>query len=207
MPVFFPRFLGPLPLEVVVRETHESRLTITKNPVEAGADVADHAYVEPKRLTIEAVMSGGDFNPARLAASFQGLKLLQEQLEPFDIVTGLDLYRSMLIESIEVERNYTNSRVLWFTAECSEVILVDTESTPGEADNAEAGGSNAQQSRGKASNKQSNLTKGKLQAGPARERGSPTVQRGNTAVKPVATTGNTPEAARGGSMVEKFFGM
>jgi hypothetical protein len=168
--VALSRFIGPVPLDVVMRETHESDLAITTNPVEFGADVADHAYLEPKRLVLEAIAGSRGGNAASIAAAFQALTRLQETRMPFDIVTGVTLYRNMLIERLTVTRDSFFSRVLLFTAELREVIIVDTETTSGA------------------------LSKGTLAPGAAADRGSPVVQRGNAATRSVSDT-RTVEAA------------
>ncbi len=162
MTVFLSRFIGPVPIDVVVRETHESDLSITTNPVEFGAEVSDHAYLEPKRLVIEAVAGSRAGGPAAVAAAFQALVRLQETRQPFAIVTGLSLYRNMLIERLTVKRDSFLSRVLYFVADLREVIIVDTQTTSG------------------------GLSSGSLQPGTAADRGSPTVQRGNTATRPAS---------------------
>jgi hypothetical protein len=43
--------------DAVSQETHEALMTITKHPVEQGADVVDHAREEPRRIMIEGYVS------------------------------------------------------------------------------------------------------------------------------------------------------
>lgn len=191
--------LGPVALDVTVREVHESDLRITRHPVEFGADVSDHAIIEPKRLTLDAVTGSRPGGPAAIAASFQALTRLQESREPIAVVTALSLYRNMLIERVTVDRDRMNGRVLAFRAELREVVIVDTETASGK------------------------LAAGRLQEGDARDRGAPTVQRGNTATRPapIAPTpapdgtvgggGITPtlpadEAGRNTSLARRVFG-
>lgn len=190
------RKLGPVSMDVVVRETHESALRITRNPVEMGADISDHAFIEPKRLILEAVAAGGSISPAQIAAAYQSIVALQESREPFEIVTGLNLYRNMLIESVAVDRDKDTARVLYFTADCIEVIIVDTES------NEDAAGS---ENKGKGG-KQSNTSKGKLQKGDTQDRGSPKVDRGNVSAKEAPTTGNSADAVKNRSMLGSITG-
>jgi hypothetical protein len=172
MTIALSKSLGPIPLDVVVREVHESDLFITRHPVENGADVSDHAIVEPKRLTIDAVAGSRPGTPATVAGAFQAISRLQESRQPFSIVTALTVYRNMLIERLSVDRDKTYGRVLFFRAELREVIIVDTETTSGK------------------------LQSGKLQEGTARDRGSPTTPRGNTATRPAPT--NTQASAGDG---------
>jgi hypothetical protein len=175
MTVFLSRFIGPVPLDVVVREIHESDLTITTNPVEFGANVADHAYVEPKRLRLDAVAGSRPGIAANVAGAYQALQRLQEARQPFDVVTGLSLYRNMLVHRLIVDRDAKFARVLFFSAELQEVIIVDTETTEG------TGNTNGQRGR----TNQSGQGKNKLAEGSARDRGSPTTQRGNSATREV----------------------
>lgn len=197
------RLLGPVRLDVVVRERHESDLFVTRHPVELGADVSDHAIVEPKRLMLDAVAGSRPGTPTNVAASWQALRRLQESREPFTIVTALDVYRNILIERLTVDRDATYGRVLYFRAELREVIVVDTETSPGES--------------GERGTSQSGLSRGRLQDGPARDRGSPTTQRGNTATRPapvasgresanVATGSADYEAARNRSILSRIAG-
>jgi hypothetical protein len=43
--------------DAVVTETHSRSAQVTSHPVEQGADVADHVYIEPLHLTLECVVT------------------------------------------------------------------------------------------------------------------------------------------------------
>lgn len=47
------RKIGTFKLDVIEQENNKSILRTTKNPIESGASVADHAVLEPKQLTIK----------------------------------------------------------------------------------------------------------------------------------------------------------
>lgn len=203
MAVALSRALGPIPLDVVVREVHESRLAIPTQPIEAGADVTDHAYLEPKRLRIEAVIGGMEdggivhgFASTRPAAAYEAILALQATRQPFDMVTGLTLYRSMLIEGLEVDRDSRTSRVLWFVADLTEAIIVDTATLPASADGGVAG-------RGM---RQSGVGADRLAAGVTTDRASPTVQRGNTATQTVPVGDGSPAGTKNQSILKGVFG-
>lgn len=53
---FIDRKIGTFVLDVTVEESHQSELKITKNPIESGGVVADHAYLLPRSLTIRGVV-------------------------------------------------------------------------------------------------------------------------------------------------------
>src|ERR1700679_1021345 len=50
------RVIGTVHLDQTVREEHDSTLRVTENPIESGAVIADHAALEPRRLTIQGKM-------------------------------------------------------------------------------------------------------------------------------------------------------
>lgn len=54
------RSIGKITLDVVTIEDHQSDLSITENPIESGAAIADHAVIQPKRVTINGVVVDHD---------------------------------------------------------------------------------------------------------------------------------------------------
>jgi hypothetical protein len=144
MVCFFPRFIGPIMVDVVLKEGHTRELAITKNPVELGADVADHAYVEPAQLRIHGAIDSFSTDPTllyafpgtRVAMAYQAMVAIQQMKEPFVVISGLDIYRDMLIKRINVERDKSNSTILEFDCDLEQVIIVES----GQADGGGGGG-------------------------------------------------------------------
>jgi hypothetical protein len=159
--------LNGIPLDVVVSESHQSELEITNNPVEFGAEVTDHAYIKPITLSLEAVIGeqgegiAASEGRTRVAAAWQALRDLQASAEPFDVASGLELYENMLIRALKTERTKDKARVLSFTADLQQVILVDTRTIPG------------------SDLRQSSLATGSVEKGTTEDRCSTTTQRGN----------------------------
>ena len=54
--------------------SHERKLTITQNPVETGASVVDHAYVNPTTVTMKIMMS--DVHQSIIPRQFLHLDIL-----------------------------------------------------------------------------------------------------------------------------------
>lgn len=88
---------------------HSSEMKITSHPVQQGANVADHAYLEPKMLTMHIKMSdavesivNGQFTQAytKSASAYRVLLDLQASRVPFRVHTRLQAYNNMLIKSI-----------------------------------------------------------------------------------------------------------
>ncbi|MDH2927222.1 hypothetical protein A1D19_08730 [Lonepinella koalarum] len=65
------RRIGEITLDITTQETHSSELTITENPIESGAMIADHAVVKPKSITIVGIMVEQDKNSVN-SLSFVG---------------------------------------------------------------------------------------------------------------------------------------
>lgn len=133
--IFFSSLIGPIPVSVVMRENHMSSLGITENPIETGASVTDHAYVNPKSLTLE-------FADGNAAATYNALVRFQESRVPFVVVSGLFIYTNMLIKSLSATRDAATSRILDGRAELQEIIIVSTSYTSSE------GSANDAQSQG-----------------------------------------------------------
>lgn len=120
------RNLGGLQFAVVVEESHEDKVTITEHPVEQGAKINDHAYVEPAVLTIRA----GHSDTAGAGAAremYDKLLELMRKREPIEIVTGKRLYSNMLLESVSTTTDSTTENALQVTAQCREIIIVQTQ--------------------------------------------------------------------------------
>lgn len=179
------RFIGAVPVTIVTGEDHESTISITKVPVEFGADITDHAYIEPKTVTIKGMIGPGfrGIGSFSRAAGYQALVRYQESRVPFTLITGLDFYRNMLIQSISVPRNPDNANVLEFTAKLQQVLIVGSgfaAATIGAILGGQAAGLQA-------------IT---LAAGVTRRRASPTVKRGDNVVRPANTDTSTREGRR-----------
>lgn len=132
--ILLSRSIGGVFVDVVISEEHTAGMEIAEHPVERGAKISDHAWRTPYRVVLDGVIDG-----ARGIASYQALLAVQEAAEPFSLVTGLKVYANMLVKELTATRDPEHSRVLKFTCECQEVIIVSTES--GAAPGATADGS------------------------------------------------------------------
>ena len=140
--------IGELYADIVLEEVHDSTVEITDHPVESGADISDHARIMPKMVTLRGGVSdsppsalgmgfvnwassllGGGVQSSRSQEFFEKLLQLQENLEPFDIMTRRRLYQNMLITSLTIPDEPNTANALLFTAECKEIIIVNTEVT------------------------------------------------------------------------------
>lgn len=132
--IFPARKLGAVELDAVIAETHSSSITVTDNPIEDGSTISDHAYSNPKELIIVGGISNTQFIPregvnnavdqTRISAAFKQLQDLQASAVPFDVQSGLRLYKNMLITSLDSTQDAETFYVLIFRAALREVQLV-----------------------------------------------------------------------------------
>lgn len=131
------RRVGSLQFDATFREAHELSQTVTENPIETGVSIADHKYRNPRKVTITAGVSDTPLDrPASdqfltgSSRSQRALELLEElmlSIEPFDVQTGLRLYKNMVCTSVRAEQDAKTAHILFFTAELREVIIVSTQ--------------------------------------------------------------------------------
>lgn len=119
MIIAYSRVIGPVRIDCIIREAPSHRLAISEIPIESGAKITDHAYIEAKRLVLEIGDGAG-------AATFASLVRFQETRIPFTIVTGLYVYRNMLIAGLEAGRDWEWSRTLRSVIELQEAIIVSS---------------------------------------------------------------------------------
>ena len=118
--------------DAYLKMTHTSRLTITEQPVQTGAALTDHAYLQPRELSMEIGMSNvaksfvpGQFEGgySRSVTAFEVLKKLQELRVPIQVHTRLGLYENMLIEVLSAPDDYTTLEGLRCTVTFKEIFV------------------------------------------------------------------------------------
>ncbi|MDY6148960.1 MAG: hypothetical protein SPI35_08100 [Porphyromonas sp.] len=113
----------------------EHSLTITQHPVQTGANISDHAFVNPIRMSMQVGVSdamayriGADYGGDGGTKSVQAYRLLcklQELRTPMQVVTRLNTYNNMLIESIDVSDDVSTLCALKATVNLVQVLVVN----------------------------------------------------------------------------------
>jgi len=187
------RFIGAIPVSIITEEQHVNELGITNLPVEFGADITDHAYIQPKKVTLTGMVATGArgiVGSFITAAAYQAILDYQKQRVPFTLVTGLSVDNNMLIESVSVPRTTENRGVLEFTMKLKQVLIVGS-------------GFNASTIGAISGGQAAALAATTLAAGITARRGSPSVKRGDNVVKDASTDQTTPEGRRNAKAVQK----
>lgn len=193
MAFLLSRTIGAVPVSLIETEEHKSELEITSLPVESGADITDHAYVKPKTVTLKGLIGngyGGFRGSFITAAGYQALVRYQAARRPFYLVTGINVYKDMLIQSITVPRDSLNANVLEFTVVCKQVKIIGS-GFGGSILGAILGGQAA------------GIAAATLAVGVISQRASPTVKRGDNVVKPANTDDTSQEGRRNKSALAR----
>lgn len=121
------RSFGPITVQVVINESASDVLTITKQPVQQGATITDHAYKEPTTLSMQLLFRDNLFTS--LSKIYQELLDLQIERAPFDVITPKRVYSSMLISSLSQTTDKNTENCLSVSISFQEIILVSVATT------------------------------------------------------------------------------
>lgn len=138
-----------LTIDATIRQTHERSNDVTTHPVEDGADVTDHIRPQPKRLSLQCVISQTDYaatagasvslitgrasldGPApeknRHKLAFDKLEKTMAKRELVTVNTGLQVYKRMAIKSFVPVREASTGFDLVFPLELEEVVFAKTQ--------------------------------------------------------------------------------
>ena len=127
---FFPtrplRSIGGFTGHITLSEVGNDKLTVTKHPVQQGAQITDHSYIEPSELSVQ--IQAADYTKP-LSEIYEDFLELQRLREPFFVVTGKRSYDNMLLTTIQQTTDKAKENVLALTLTFIEVILVPVTTT------------------------------------------------------------------------------
>jgi len=112
--------------DAVFRTEHSAGVTLTEHPVQSGAPVTDHAFVEPMEVTMEIGMSDSAAE-AKQDRSVSAYKMFMDLLalrEPVKLVTRLGTYPNMVITSISAPDDHTTMNALRATITLRQIVRV-----------------------------------------------------------------------------------
>jgi hypothetical protein len=127
-----PRALGTLIPQVAIEEVHRDEVAVTDHPVEQGAAISDHAFKLPAELVIrygwsesrdilDTILDGGLVSVDEV---YRRLLDMQQQRQPFDVITKRRAYKNMLIRSLQVTTDQRTNDILMVQAMLRQIIIV-----------------------------------------------------------------------------------
>ena len=117
---------GQFTFDAVFHTDHAAALAVTGHPVQTGASIADHAYMEPDEITAEIGMSDAavDVSDGHSVNACARLRAIMESREPFTLITRLRTYPNTLITSISVPDDYTTMHALRASVRFQQIQMV-----------------------------------------------------------------------------------
>jgi hypothetical protein len=118
--------------DAFIRESHTGSVRITDHPVQGGANISDHAYNLPDKLTLEIFVSDvmdtlvvGQFKyyETKSISAYEVLRRLKEQRQPLSVRTKLHYYENMIIESMTINDDFKTAKSLRCTVMMREIIM------------------------------------------------------------------------------------
>lgn len=134
MKTYFDTGTEKLIFDAIFSTQHDTSLSITEHPVQSGASISDHAYEEAAKLTFDIGMSDvmqsyipGQFsdNSSRSISAYAKLRELQTLRLPLSVVTKLDSYSNMLVETISTVEDNKTTYGLRATVTLKQVFVVN----------------------------------------------------------------------------------
>lgn len=138
--------IGGITIDATIEETLTDTLQVTEHPVEEGAQITDHSYVQMPGLVMRcgwsnasansllSLQSSSPFDGGRVTVGdyvssvYSQLVALLQSGTVFDVVTSIRMYTSMLITSLALTRDAKTSQALMVTATMRQVRIVSTSS-------------------------------------------------------------------------------
>lgn len=114
--------IANIQVQVVVTENTTDTLSITKQPVQQGAVITDHSYMEP--TVFSSTMYFKDNLSISLSKIYQNLLDLQSSRVPFDIVTPKRIYSNMLMTTLGMTTDKHTENCLSITMSFQQIIIV-----------------------------------------------------------------------------------
>lgn len=121
------RKIGSINVNVVLTETTNDTLTITKQPVQQGASITDHAYKEPTVFSMQILFR--DNLALSLSKIYEQLLALQVDRVPFEVVTPKRVYKNMLLGVLTQTTDKSTENCLAISVSFQEVIIVKVSTT------------------------------------------------------------------------------
>jgi len=120
-------------MDASLNEDHRFDTIVTRNPVEDGSLYTDHVVLLPVVLELSCRVSDASLSyltPAvtgkegRSNQAYYKLVELQRDKEPFSVITGINTYENMLVESISIPRSSKDGYSLRFNMVLTELPIV-----------------------------------------------------------------------------------
>lgn len=136
--------IGGVSIDATISDAVSYTAGITSYPVEDGSFISDNINIKPYSVTIRGIISDDPlfltntdeniaFNQednSRVKDAYERLLNLYNQKEPFDVVTGLDIYKDVFFTSFDINRDADTGQALSFEAKFQNILFASSKIIP-----------------------------------------------------------------------------
>jgi len=125
--------IGTVEIDAVLNEVHQFDADITENPVEDGTIYSDNVVLQPIRVEMTCRVTDASSSLLKLRSAgtaddaYKALVKLQRSRETFDVITGINVYTNMMLQSVSFPRESSDGRSIRFNAVLKEILIVGDE--------------------------------------------------------------------------------
>lgn len=127
--------IGSVIVDATISENHQFSAEVTDHPIETGGFVTDHAYLNPRVVTVQGevtdtpvvIFSALTGLTNRSSEAFERLRQIYESRDIVTLVTGLDIYTDMVMDRLDFNRTQTTGKRLQFTASFKQITKVSSQ--------------------------------------------------------------------------------
>lgn len=118
--------------DAFIKENHTGSVRVTEHPVQGGANISDHAYNLPDKLTLEILVSdsvesivAGQFSggETKSISAYEVIRKLKEKRALVSVRTRLHYYTNMIIENMTTSDDYKSANSLRCTVSLRQVMM------------------------------------------------------------------------------------
>lgn len=131
---------GAIELDASIDEIHVASNEVSRFPVEVGADITDHVRRQPYELTIRGIVTDHPIGlttfvgtAGRSIEAYGKALLMAAEGQLITVVTTLNTYDDMVIESLEVPRNSQRGYAVEMNIRLREVMTAEVAQAAGTA--------------------------------------------------------------------------
>ena len=124
--------------DAVLRTNHATEIKATSHPIQSGANIVDHSYIEPEKLLLEIGMSDAmaSFTPGqwkqystKSISAYKKLKELQYLRLPLTVKTRLNTYNNMIIVRMDSPEDSRTANGLRCTIYLQQIMVAQVSTT------------------------------------------------------------------------------
>lgn len=120
------RAIGSIIADVTVEEAHNDTVTATKKPVEIGAAITDHSYVEPAELVLRCGWSDSGNYDGYTNDVYAALVAMKNARQLITVYTGKRVYQNVLVLGVATMTDEKYEYSMLVVARIGQILLVST---------------------------------------------------------------------------------